>query len=102
MFIPRNKYGYLCSVTPGLLRRGLGIDCLQAHQAEQTGHSFSFHRITLGIEPCCHLARSIEWRSGVLLIEQSHQMQILLAFWHRFIIVAGSSKTKQLTLLSNT
>src|SRR5258708_40074598 len=87
-----------CLRQPGVW---FGMERSQTLQVQYPPHAFAFHWVALRIQPGCHLPSSIEWCSGVLLIEHSHQHQVLLAFRHRLVIVTGARQTQQVTLLHN-
>jgi hypothetical protein len=53
---------------------GLGIGGLDAHQTHQASHSLVIDSIALGAQLGCHASNAIKRRSGVLLIEQTHQV----------------------------
>jgi len=51
--------------------------------------------------PGCHLPCAVERRAGVLLIEQAHQPQVILALGNRLVVVRRARQTQQLALLCN-
>jgi hypothetical protein len=81
-----------------LTQPGAGIDRHEAHLSQEPGHPLVVHLLALSTQPGRHLLDAIKRRSRVLLIQQAHQQQILLTFWDRLVIIAGTCQATQLTL----
>jgi hypothetical protein len=54
--------------------------------------------MTVLAQPGCHFQHAVKWRSRVLLIEQSHQEQVLGALPSRLVIEARAGKSDQFAL----
>src|SRR6266567_4502702 len=74
------------------------IDRHQTHLSQKSRHTLVVHLIVLITQPGCHFLDAIKRRSRILLVQQTHQQQILLTFWHWLVIIAGACQTNQLTL----
>ena len=82
----------------GLRQARLLIDRFQAHQTQQASNSFVIDLMTLRLQPGCHAPNAVERCQRVLLIEQAHQLQVLLALRLRLIIEACARQPDQLAL----
>ena len=80
-----------------------GIDCLQTHLAHQAGYPLAIDLEAMSlVEPGCYLAIAVEGRSGVLFVDQPHEMQIQGRFSGRLPVVGRPVETDQLALPANT
>jgi len=79
-----------------------GIDRHQAHLSQKPGNPLVVHLMALSAKPGRHLLDAIKRRSCILLVQQSHQQQVLLTFWDWLVIIAGACQVNQLALSCQT
>ena len=87
---------------PWLTQARTRIDRHQTHLPQQPGDPLVVDFMPLRAQPGRHLPDAIERGARVLLIQEPHQQQIVLTFWHRRVIVAGAGQPHELALASQT
>ena len=79
------------------------INGLEAHLVHQAGDALVIDlEIMLVVQPGRHLAVTVEWRLGVFLVNQPHQLQVEQRFTGRLPIVRRPVEADQLALAANT
>ena len=68
---------------------GLGVDRLDAHESHQALDAFAVDLTTLSAEVPRHGSAAVGGHLQVLLIDQTHQLQILGADRNRHVIKRG-------------
>lgn len=79
----------------GLFSRVNGRDPHDPHQPLQ---AFTVERLLRGREFFRHLAAAEERRLQILLVESTHQLQVLSTLAGKFVVVGAARKAQQLTL----
>jgi hypothetical protein len=55
----------------------LWVDGLATHFAHQVGNALVIHfKTMLVVQPGYHFAVAIEWRPGIFLVNEPHQLQV--------------------------
>ena len=92
------KIGVDLMLLVSLRQGGLGIDCLQTHQAHQAKDPFGIDGMSLGSEPGRHPPVSIDRSSRVLFVDQTHENLGQGIEFPRPVIPAGATEAKKITL----
>src|SRR5271166_5562745 len=74
------------------------VDRLDPHQPHQTAHPFAVHRPAIPAQHRDHPARPIERRRQILLVDQPHQPQVVLAGRRRAPIQRRAGNLQQAAL----
>jgi site-specific DNA recombinase len=85
----------------GGAQSGPGVDRLQAHGPHQPLHSLAVHPLSLLDQPPGHPPTAVARAGGVLLVDQSHQPQVLGRLARRLMIEARTIQPEQLALAAD-
>ena len=77
---------------------GAWIHRLNAHGAHQALNPLAVYPVALAFQVDTHLTRAIVRRFQMLLVNQIHQIQILLTLFTRDIVHRGAAQFEQLAL----
>lgn len=76
----------------------LRIDRLKPHLPHQSSDPFGIDLMANFPEPSGHLRNAKKRVPGILFVDQAHQMQILRALRHRFVVITGAGQSDQFAL----
>lgn len=83
-------------------RPRLRVDGLNTHLAHQSLNMLTIHVFSqLAVQRTHHLTRSEERRTQVLLVDETHQTQVVIAFLDSLVVVGRTAQPKQFALPAN-
>ena len=86
----------------GAGRAGLGVYCLDPHQVHQTNYPFAVDLEAKCLQVMTHPTRAKKWGLQILLVDESHQSQVLGALGPRLVIERRTVEAQQFALPGNT
>jgi hypothetical protein len=85
-----------------LTQAGFGIDRLDPHRMHQPRHAFVIHVVALAASPGGHPPHAIIRCGRILLIQQTHQREILCTLPLSLIVIGRPGQPDQVTLPRDT